>query len=294
MTTLVIPLSDPQVDLDGIAARAIDCTRMIPGGDDAAVVVVSAVSRDEQAAPRQDYLDGVAGSIGERARSLVEYGDPAVVILDAAAEVEHPVIVMASHGRRGVERKVLGSVAGRVVTGARCPVVILPGVTVACPVRLRHVLIPIDSLEKAGDLVEAVIELLGPQRDIAPTLHLLDIADPTPPRPAIVHGEAFESSHEVPAHALRRVAENAARDGLSATWEVRIGDRARQTAVAAREGEADLIVLAARSQVDIERTLAGLLAELVSQQLPVPVLVLPPAWLRSRDAQTPINTAWAG
>lgn len=292
--TVVIPLSDPQVDLEGMAERAIGCTRMLPGADSAEVVLVSSVTRDEQAAPRQAYLDGLAASIGERARAVVEYGDPAVVILDAAAEVARPVILMASHGRRGVERKVLGSVAGRVVSGARCPVVILPGVAVSCPVRLGRVLIPVDMLEDAADLVAAAVEVLAPDAGADLTLHLLDVAEPTPPRPAVAGGETFAGSHEVPAHALHGVAERMRGDGLDATWEVRIGDRARETALAARESGADLIVLAAPGQRDIERTLAGLLAELVRSELAVPILVLPPAWLRSRRLHTPSNAAWPG
>ncbi len=293
-STIVIPLSDPQVDLEGMAELAIGCTRMLPGAGAADVVLVSAVSRDEQAAQRQAYLDGVAASIGERARAVVEFGDPAVVILDVAAEVERPVVLMASHGRSGVPRRVLGSVAGRVVRGARCPVVILPGVAVACPVRLGHVLVPIDALEDAGDLVAAVVEMLGPEPGDMPSLQLLDIADPIPPRPAVVAGTAFEAGRDVPAHALRRVAEAATAGGVAATWEVRIGDRARETALAARDGGADLIVLATHGRLDIERTLAGLLAALVADQLPVPILVLPPAWLRSRRARMPLNSAWAG
>ena len=293
-STIVIPLSDPQVDLEGMAERAIGCTRMLPGAADADVVLVSAVSRDEQAAPRQEYLDALAASIGERARSVVEYGDPAAVILDVAAEVERPAIVMASHGRRGIQRKVLGSVAGRVVSGARCPVVILPGVAVACPVRLARVLIPVDMHEDAADLVSAAVEVLAPERGTALTLHLLDIADPTPLRPATVAGEGFEASRDVPAHALRRVAEGAAGDGIAATWEVRIGDRARETATAAGDSGADMIVLATHGRLDVERTLAGLLAELVADELAAPILVLPPAWLRSRRTRTPLNTAWPG
>lgn len=292
--TILIPLSDPQVDLEGMAERAIGCTRMLPGAEDADLVLVSAVSRDEQAARRQAYLDGLAASIGDRARSVVEYGDPATVILDVAAEVAHPVIVMSSHGRRGVQRRVLGSVAGRVVEGARCPVVILPGVAVACPLRLGRVVIPIVALEEAAELVAATLDVLAPEPDGDVTVHLLDITDPIPPRPSVVGGPAFEASRDVPAHALRRVAEGVARDGVVATWEVRIGDQARETALAAREANADLIVLATAGQRDIERSLAGLLGELVVQEMAVPVLVLPPAWLDARRTRTQVQTAWAG
>jgi nucleotide-binding universal stress UspA family protein len=53
-------------------------------------------------------------------------GDPAEEILRYA--VGHPIdlIVVGTHGRSGVSRLLLGSVADRVVRGARCPVLVVP------------------------------------------------------------------------------------------------------------------------------------------------------------------------
>ncbi len=53
---------------------------------------------------------------------LVIYGDPRDVILEAAASVRAGLIVMGTHGRRGVSRFVIGSVAENVVRRAPCPV----------------------------------------------------------------------------------------------------------------------------------------------------------------------------
>lgn len=49
---------------------------------------------------------------------------PAEGILDAAKSVGSDLIVMASHGRRGVSRLLLGSQANRVVTHSEIPVLI--------------------------------------------------------------------------------------------------------------------------------------------------------------------------
>lgn len=49
-------------------------------------------------------------------------GDPAVEILRAAAELKVDVIVMATHGRAGLSRLFLGSVAERVVRDSQRPV----------------------------------------------------------------------------------------------------------------------------------------------------------------------------
>jgi nucleotide-binding universal stress UspA family protein len=51
-----------------------------------------------------------AGSVGD-------------IILDAAKSIGAELIVMGSHGRTGIKRLVLGSVAEHVLRHARCPVV---------------------------------------------------------------------------------------------------------------------------------------------------------------------------
>jgi nucleotide-binding universal stress UspA family protein len=60
---------------------------------------------------------------------LVEYvlnqGDPAQAILRAVEEHGGDLIVMGSHGRRGLRRLLMGSVAEQVVRAARCPVLVV-------------------------------------------------------------------------------------------------------------------------------------------------------------------------
>ena len=52
----------------------------------------------------------------------VHEGEPRRVILDAAAEWHPDVIVMGSHGKRGIDRFLLGSVSEGVVRHAPCSV----------------------------------------------------------------------------------------------------------------------------------------------------------------------------
>jgi nucleotide-binding universal stress UspA family protein len=53
---------------------------------------------------------------------LVKEGEPAEVILATARQVESDLIVMGAHGRSGVGRLLLGSVAEKVLRRAPCPV----------------------------------------------------------------------------------------------------------------------------------------------------------------------------
>ncbi len=59
----------------------------------------------------------------------VKTGDPAGEVVCMAEQSGADLIVMATHGRRGLSRFVLGSVAERVVREAPCPVLIIkPGI----------------------------------------------------------------------------------------------------------------------------------------------------------------------
>jgi nucleotide-binding universal stress UspA family protein len=53
----------------------------------------------------------------------VEFGVPAKVILEFANREKIDLIIMGTHGRKGINLALLGSVTNRVVQAAPCPVV---------------------------------------------------------------------------------------------------------------------------------------------------------------------------
>ncbi|MEP6860338.1 MAG: universal stress protein [Deltaproteobacteria bacterium] len=59
------------------------------------------------------------------ARTLLEAGDPRTTIEAVAKKVDADLIVMGTHGRRGLRRMLLGSVAETVVRTAPCPVLLV-------------------------------------------------------------------------------------------------------------------------------------------------------------------------
>lgn len=71
--------------------------------------------------PHRQHLEDA----GIHARSLVGYGPGPAEILDTAERHDVGLIVMATHGRRGLERWVFGSVAESVVRHGRRPVLVL-------------------------------------------------------------------------------------------------------------------------------------------------------------------------
>ena len=71
--------------------------------------------------------------LAEEARTLaplavearVEHGDARLLICDIAREIGADWVVVGSHGRRGFQKLVLGSVASHVVTHAPCSVLVV-------------------------------------------------------------------------------------------------------------------------------------------------------------------------
>jgi nucleotide-binding universal stress UspA family protein len=58
---------------------------------------------------------------------LLRAGDAADQIVRTCRSTKSDLIVMGTHGRRGLQKFLLGSVAGRVIAAAPCPVVTVRG-----------------------------------------------------------------------------------------------------------------------------------------------------------------------
>ena len=101
-----------------ILLRATEAT-VFPGVDpiDAQVAVVHEA---------EDYLEGVAERLRANGvptvRTSVWYGPAVPAILDTARRMKPDLIVMSTHGRRGVTRLVGGSVAESVLRETRTPI----------------------------------------------------------------------------------------------------------------------------------------------------------------------------
>jgi len=79
----------------------------------------------KEAARILSQIDGAASAAGVQCKTVhVRHRFPADGILDAADRLGCDLIVMGSHGRRGLAKFLLGSQATEVLTRARTPVLI--------------------------------------------------------------------------------------------------------------------------------------------------------------------------
>lgn len=111
----------------------------------------------------ESYLQGVArGLPGIKVRCAVEKGKPAEVIIDRGGADKNTLIAIATHGRSGFNRWLLGSVAEKVLRGASNPLLLVRAGEEAKAegeAALKRVIVPLDGSELAESILPTVVEL---------------------------------------------------------------------------------------------------------------------------------------
>jgi nucleotide-binding universal stress UspA family protein len=125
----------PATQLAGTCAAALDLVMVVEDLSDEALHRIridsheTATAYPEAVVARaEEYLDKVA----ERPRAshlkvtakAIRHGSPAAAVLEYAGAHGNAVIALATHGRGGVRRLLLGSVADKLIRGATLPVLV--------------------------------------------------------------------------------------------------------------------------------------------------------------------------
>ena len=117
----------------------------------------------------EKYLEAIAGTLpSAKIKTVVETGRPEEVIIEKAAAEEDTLITMATHGRSGMNRWLLGSVAEKVLRGASDPVLLIRAredSRAEDEPKLKSLIVPLDGSDLAERVLPAAIEL-AKQRDL--------------------------------------------------------------------------------------------------------------------------------
>ncbi len=104
--------------------RGLPLTAMVQPPTGGPPRTVSSLLRDDAEAHLAPLLDQARGE-GVRADGLVVFGRTSQAILDAAHDQGATMILMGTHGRTGLARVTMGSVAEEVIRHADVPVVVV-------------------------------------------------------------------------------------------------------------------------------------------------------------------------
>lgn len=127
-------------------------------GGDILPLLEDTVKRSEQ------YLEDVARSfVGTSLKCTVTRGKPEHVIIERAAADKNTLITMATHGRSGLNRWLIGSVAEKVIRGSSNAVLLVRATEPAesaGKATLKTVIVPLDGSELAESVLPTVVDLV--------------------------------------------------------------------------------------------------------------------------------------
>jgi nucleotide-binding universal stress UspA family protein len=242
---------------------------------------------DQPSGPADDAgkVPGRAESIKQRLRELyvanrpinleycVQKGEPAAEILHAAVELGANLIVMGTHGRRGLDRLMAGSVATEVIRGAACPVMALRAIPGTLQTgEIRAILHPTD-FSQNSESAQLVARSLA--CELRTRLIILHVA----PIHALVDGTAAaDVDPRTYRDALDSVRKRLDGPDLNYPVEIRLNrgfDRDEILQVAKEVG-CGLIVMGTHGRTGLGRLLMGSVAESVLTRANCPVLIVKP------------------
>ena len=230
---------------------------------------LSAMAREQL----KDFLSKQARP-GIQIESFVDEGDVTDTILGFAQAQAVDLIVMGTHGRHGVDHILLGSVAEKVLRKARCPVLVVrkpahefvaPGDTVE-PVHLRRILFGVDFSTYAE---RALLYALSLAEEYKTELTLLHVMEDFP-----LHKDLSAVTSEV-VQQIERLLPASARSHALLKPRLRVGKPYEEIICAAREADADLIILGVRGRNALDLAIFGSTTHRVIQKGPCPVLTVP-------------------
>lgn len=286
-----LPFKRVLVPLDGsaLAEQALPfarCLAQLVRGD--LILVRAALGRGSHADPVEAQLQAASEAEAYLARlasqqqadyaieTSVPFGPPAEEIVNVARLRAADLIVMTTHGRTGLGRVLVGSVAQEVLQKTSLPVLLVRG---DLPIRrwengLRTILVPLDGTEPAETVLPRIAPLAAQANARLILLQVITQRAPELAAYDIVYlpEENAAQAEQVRAY-LARVASGLPGPGLQVEIELAQGRPAEQIAARARAQRCDLVAMTTHARRGLGRLIVGSVADDVLHTAQVPLLL---------------------
>lgn len=284
-------------DFSAPSLQAVRTARTVTEDDDQITVVHIACDAGIAAPPfgwsgefRQDeYVAGTSEKLQNwiaenglgNVNAVVRCGDPGLEVCAVAEASGAKLIVVPSHGRSGMERVLLGSVAERIIRHAECSVLVLRRSIDGCQSVIadswcpRHrVVVPVDFSESTERALAVAKELVDGREEV-------DVLHVVPHFEDILIGKKLlteEIRVESRQSELEQYLAEHGHTGMRA--HALAGDPGTTICDYVNEVGADTVVIPSHGYQSLDRLIIGSKAERVIRHCTVPVLVL-----RRHDAE---------
>jgi nucleotide-binding universal stress UspA family protein len=220
------------------------------------------------------YLDQQAETVrnaGLSAETVVRVGRAGDEVIAAARGVD--LVLIATHGRSGIARWWLGSVADKVVREVECPVLLIgPNVKGELTAGIKRILLPLDGSEQAEDAIPVATWIAGitdSEIEVVRCMSLTPVA--YDPSMSIYSAELIDSLEAAVKEYLSGIEARLAGKRVSATMLV--GGAAELLTEHLEQHPAGLVVMTSHGRSGIRRLALGSVTDRLLHG-PAPVLVV--------------------
>jgi nucleotide-binding universal stress UspA family protein len=193
-------------------------------------------------------------------------------ILGYADEQDTDLVVMGTHGRTGVGRVVLGSVAEQTLRESEIPVMTLNERTVTDS-DLESILVPVDGSESALTAVDHALDLASATEGSVSFLNVVNHA--TIAGLETSAGTVIDALEQAGERIVETASDRAQKRGVQVEdTSVQVGSPFRTILEYADRNDIDSLVMGTHGRSGIDRLLLGSVTERVIRQIDVPVIAI--------------------
>ncbi len=224
----------------------------------------------------REIVDAAAERARDRGVSVVPdvlQGDPSETIVEYADAADADVIVMPTHGRKGLHRVLLGSVTERVCNASDVPVVTVnPAADRAPRYPPRDVLVPVDGSEGAN---RALAEGIAVAEATGASLHLLHVVETASLGFDVRSAVGDEKLEQRATEVIESAVETASDSSVDVVTDtVAYGEPYREILSHVRDHDVDLVAIGAQGQTRFHRYVMGGVTAKIIRTSPAPVLMV--------------------
>jgi len=233
----------------------------------------------------EEYINRTANELKAhsiKAEAVICYGNAAEKILDLTAEKEIDLIIMATHGRSGITRWWMGSVAEKVISEATSPVLLIRSkrkrtADVSEKRQVIHkILAPLDGSD-IGEVALPYLEAIAATSKAS--VNLLQVVSPPGTVEANLLGgpdwrKFVKAMHDAGDIYLKNIADRLSGKDIKITYEVITGDPADKIVEYAAANSFSLIAMSTHGRTGLARWVLGSVADKVLHGARIPILLV--------------------
>jgi nucleotide-binding universal stress UspA family protein len=234
----------------------------------------------EKKASSRNYLDTIAASFdGAAVTSTVQSGKAADLIIDKAAGDRDALIMMATHGRSGIQRWIIGSVADKVLHGSTNHLLLIHATengNTEGEASLKKVIVPLDGSPLAEKVLPHVVELAKTMRIDVTLLRAYALPPAISPEEyGVYSGELINQLESEAKNYLEEKARELRQEGVPSVASIlELGYGAEKIIEVARKTPDNFIAICTHGRSGFKRLVLGSVTERVTRHSGDPVLVI--------------------